>query len=450
MQVATVVKNGKVVHPSGVVEGGWLGIEGEKIVAQGSGECPLEGARTIDARGNYVLPGFIDPHVHMDWPIHSFEDGCRFTSNAVASGVTCVLHFMLEPESLTGGIEKHKAVFEANSFIDGSFHAAIFSMDQVKEIPKAAEAGVTSFKFLVPYRGAEAVPPLVGIDDGVLFMGMREIGRLSPKAIAMFHCENIELFFKLKEEILETGQGDKIHWHDTRPNYNEAESMYRIINFAKETHPTCYVVHMTIREGVDITKKAWDLGVNMHSETCPQYLTRTRFNVDRILGKVNPPLRAEEDNDALWDGIRQGVINYVGTDHAPCTKALKEEFWSAVVGMAGIETFLPVMVSEGVNGGRISWSRLVEICSANTAKLFGLEGKGLLSTGFDADIVIVDADKEVTVTNDILHHIADFTPFEGMTLKGWPTLTMVRGEVVFEDGKITGKPGTGKFLSRSL
>lgn len=450
MQVATVVKNGKVVHPSGVVENGWLGIEGEKIVAQGSGECPLEGARTIDAKGNYVLPGFIDPHVHMDWPIHSFEDGCRFTSNAVASGVTCVLHFMLEPESLTGGIEKHKAVFEANSFIDGSFHAAIFSMDQVKEIPKAAEAGVTSFKFLVPYRGAEAVPPLLGIDDGVLFMGMREIGRLSPKAIAMFHCENIELFFKLKEEILETGQGDKVHWHDTRPNYNEAESMYRIINFAKETHPTCYVVHMTIREGVDITKKAWDLGVNMHSETCPQYLTRTRFNVDRILGKVNPPLRAEEDNEALWEGIRQGVINYVGTDHAPCVKSLKEEFWSAVVGMAGIETFLPVMVSEGVNGGRISWSRLVEICSANTAKLFGLEGKGLLSTGFDADIVIVDADKEVTVTNDILHHIADFTPFEGMTLKGWPTLTMVRGEVVFEDGKITGKPGTGRFLSRSL
>jgi dihydroorotase-like cyclic amidohydrolase len=225
--------------------------------------------------------------------------------------------------------------------------------------------------------------------------------------------------------------------------------MYRIINFAKETNPTCYVVHMTIREGVDITRKAWELGVNMHSETCPQYLTRTRFNVDRILGKVNPPLRAEEDNEALWEGIRQGVVNYVGTDHAPCTKAHKEEFWSAVVGMSGIETFLPAMVSEGVNKGRITWPRLVEVCSANTSKLFGFTSKGLLSTGFDADVVIVDADKEVTVTNDTLHHIGDFTPFEGMTLKGWPILTMVRGEVVFENGKIVGKLGTGKFLRRS-
>ena len=449
MQVATVVKNGKVVHPSGVVEGGWIGIDNEKIVAQGSGECPLEGSRTIDAEGHYVVPGAIDPHVHVDWPTHTFEDGCRAASNAVASGTTSTIHFMLEPGRLVEGIESRKAAFERSSFIDGSLHAAIFSMDQVKEIPKAAEMGVTSFKFFVPYRGAEAVPPLLGIDDGILFLGMREIGRLSPQAIAMFHCENIEIFFKLKEEFIAKGMGDKVHWHDTRPNYNEAESMYRIINFAKETHPTCYVVHLTIREGVDITKKAWELGVNMHTETCPQYLTRTKDTVDRILGKVNPPLRAQEDNERIWEGIREGVVNYIGSDHAPCRKEHKQEFWSAIVGFPGIETLFPVMISEGPNKGRISWPRLVEICSANTAKLFGLTSKGLLSTGFDADLVIVDENKEVTITNDILHHLSDFTPYEGMKVKGWPKLTMVRGEVVYEDGKILGKPGTGKFLERS-
>ena len=449
MKVATVVRNGKVVQPSGVVEGGWIGIDGEKIVAQGAGECPLEADRFIDAGGHYVIPGAIDSHVHVDWPAYSFEDGVRAASNAVASGVTSVLHFMLEHESLVDGIERRQAAFERNSFIDGSFHAGIFSMDQVKEIPRAAEAGVTSFKFFMAYRGEEAHPPLIGVDDGVIFMGMREIGRLSPQAIAMFHCENIELFFKLKEEIIETGMGDKVHWHDTRPNYNEAEAMHRVINFAKVTHPTCYVVHLTIREGVDIVSKGREEGVNLHVETCPQYLARTRFDVDRVLGKINPPLRDTEDNERLWEGIREGVVNHIGSDHAPCRKEHKKEFWSAVVGVSGVETLLPVMVSEGVNQGRISWPKLVEVCSYNTAKLFGLTSKGILGTGFDADLVIVDENKEVTVTNDILHHLSDFTPFEGVTLKGWPILTMVRGEVVFENGKIVGKPGTGKFLRRS-
>jgi dihydropyrimidinase len=228
MQVATVVRNGKVVHPSGVVEGGWLGIDQGKIVAQGSGECPLEAGRTIDAGGHYVIPGFVDSHVHMDWPTHSFEDGCRYTSNAVASGVTSVLHFMLEHEGLVQGIEKRSAVFEQNSFIDGSFHAGIFSMDQVKEIPKAAEAGVTSFKFFVPYRGAEAVPPLVGVDDGIVFMGMREIGQLSPKAIAMFHCENIELFFKLKEECRITMRPNPCTGSSTSPRRPTPRAMWSI------------------------------------------------------------------------------------------------------------------------------------------------------------------------------------------------------------------------------
>lgn len=451
MKVSVVVKNGKVVHPSGVVDRGWIGIDGEKIVALGSGECPLEAGRVVDAGGHYVIPGAIDPHVHMDWPVYSFEEGTRATSDAVAGGTTCVIHFMLEPGRLVDGIERRKAAFERNSFIDGTFHAAIFSMDQVKEIRKAAEMGVTSFKFFVPYRGPEAVPPLIGIDDGVLFMGMREIGQLSPRAIAMFHCENIEIFFKLKEEFIAKGMGDKVDWHDTRPNYNEAESMYRIINFAKETKPTCYVVHMTIREGVDITRYAWDRGINMHSETCPQYLTCTKKNVDRILGKVNPPLRDTGDNQRLWEGIREGVVNTIGSDHAPCKKEHKKEFWSAIVGMPGVETMLPVIVSEGVNKGRITWPRLVEICSYNTAKLFGLlPRKGVLAVGSDADLVIIDENKEVTVSAKTLHQLSDFTPYEGWKLKGWPTLTMVRGQVVFENGKIVGKPGTGKFLARSL
>lgn len=188
-------------------------------------------------------------------------------------------------------------------------------------------------------------------------------------------------------------------------------------------------------------------GANIVAETCPQYLTLTKDNTDRVLGKVNPPLRNEEDNKGMWEGIRQGIVTNLGSDHAPCALRHKKEFWSATVGFAGIETMLPVMLSEGVNKGRITLQKLVEIACYNNAKQFALAPrKGVISMGADADLVIVDLKRKVKITARNLHHISDFTPYEGWELQGVPTLTMVRGKVVMKDGRIIGEAGYGKYV----
>lgn len=448
MKVSLLVKNGRIVSPEGTISG-WIGIEGEKIAALGTGDLVPEATKVIDAGGRYVIPGLVDPHVHMNWPDWPMDKAVAASSSCVFGGVTTLIHFMLEPGSLVEGLRQLKATFESNSFVDGAFHAAIFTREHVREIAKMPPLGVTSFKFFLPYRGEEVVPPLAGIDDGILFTGMREVGKLGQKAVAMIHCENVEPSFKLKEEFIEQGRTD-IHWTDVRPPFCEAEAMRRAAFFGKVTGASVYVVHMTIGDGVNIIKKAWDEGININAETCPQYLTLTAQGTDRVLGKVNPPLRGRDDNDQLWAGIRAGVVNYIGSDHAPCSRKHKQEFWKAIVGFAGIETMLPVLLSEGVNKGRVSLERLVEVCCYNPAKFFGLAPKkGIIRVGSDADLVILDMKKKVTVTAKSLHHLSDFTPFEGKEVQGWPILTMVRGSIVMEQGKVLGKPGTGRYLPRS-
>jgi len=262
--------------------------------------------------------------------------------------------------------------------------------------------------------------------------------------LALFHAENIEIFFQLKDQFLKEGLND-VDWHDTRPNFVEIESIRKIVFYARETGCPIYVVHMSVREGPYEVARARAEGVNITAETCPQYLTLTK-RAHRVLGKVNPPLRDTKDNEALWEGLRTGMVECLGSDHAPCATKHKQEFWSAVVGFAGVQTTLPVMLSEGVNKGRITLEKLVEIACYNNARKFGLlPKKGTLQVGSDADLVLIDLDKEFSVRASDLYHISDFTPFEGMTIKGVPVLTMVRGKVVMKENKIIGEP-RGKFV----
>lgn len=277
-------------------------------------------------------------------------------------------------------------MLEQWAYTDVGFHGMIFSEKNIEEIPVVAEMGVRSFKFFLPYKGPEAVPPAIGIDDGIVYKGFEEIAKLDPPGLALFHAENIEIFFQLKNEFLKEGRD--VDWHDTRPNFVEVESIRKMAFYAKETGCPIYVVHMSVREGTAEVLKARAQGVNITAETCPQYLTLTKHS-HRILGKVNPPLRDTLDNDALWEGLRTGVIECLGSDHAPCATKHKTEFWSAVVGFAGVQTLLPVMLSEGVNKGRISLERLVEVACYNNARKFGLlPRKGILQIGSDADLVL--------------------------------------------------------------
>jgi len=204
---------------------------------------------------------------------------------------------------------------------------------------------------------------------------------------------------------------------------------------------------MTIKEGIALVARARAEGVDVVAETCVQYLAGNTDNVDRILSKINPPIREPEDNRMLWEAVRDGTINVVATDHAPVPKTLKNNLWDATVGIPGAETFLPLMLSEGVNKGRISLEKLVDVCCFGPASEFGLTPrKGTISIGSDADLVLIDLNKEAVGPEKPIYSGSDFSIFAGRKIKGWPILTMLRGSIVAKEGKVIGETGYGKYI----
>lgn len=443
------IRNCRIVSPEGIVEGE-IAIHGEKIVAISADGTLPKADKEINAKGNYVIPGVIDAHCHVGWPDWPIDEAYRKDSEAAAmGGVTTIIdRVTLPPGSLVDqifGEGRRKDILEENSYVDVALQACLFTDEQIEEVPDLIKQGIIGFKFYIPYRGSEAVAPMVGIDDGIVFFGFKKIGECGLPAHAQIHAENIEIFYKFKDQFV--NENKKVSWYETRPNFCEIEPLIRCGYFAKVTGCPVYVVHMSAKEGPDTIAKLRGEGINIVAETCPQYLVCTKDNTDRILGKVNPPLRTEADNEGIWEGIKKGLVTNLGSDHAPCSTSHKKEFWSAVVGMAGIETMLPVMLSEGVNKKRISFEKLVEIACYNNAKQFALlPRKGTISVGSDADLVIVDLKKKLKVEAEKLHYISDFTPFEGWEITGWPVLTMVRGKVVMEDDKMIGEPGYGTYI----
>jgi len=409
------------------------------------------GKREIDAGGNYVIPGLIDPHMHFDWPDWDFASGTESaTKAAAAGGYTTVINHLSGPGDLKEIFESRKKIVEQKGYIDTAFHMAIFTEEQVEEIPDMAKLGVPSFKFFLPYRGSEVVPPLVGIDDGIVYTGFEKIAKIGYPGIALIHAENVEIFFRLKSRALKSGNDKNVNWADVRPVICELESIKRIACFSLATGCPVYIVHVSSMEGVQAIRDAQITGVNITGETCPQYLTLTADDIDRVLGKVNPPIRREKKHgEMLWKALNNKTLKCIGSDHAPCAKKHKKDFWEAVVGVAGIQTVLPVLLSEGVNKGRITINKLVETTSYNTSIIFGLwPERGEIEVGARADLVILDMEKKDVVRAKNLHHISDFSLYEGWELTGWPVLTMLNGNVVMEHGEVVGKPGTGKFVPR--
>ncbi|MFQ5852507.1 MAG: dihydroorotase family protein [Candidatus Binatia bacterium] len=449
MAVDTAIKNCKIVTPQGTFSAG-IGIHSQKIVAIARDEDLPPANKVVDARGNYVIPGLVDAHTHLfarrEAPpaaILSAE-----TQACAYGGCTTCLD-LVRAADIKKAAEDYLAVFRENGYIDMGFTTAIHDVGLIKQIRDIAEFGIVGFKVLMPYRGAEAMPGTPDIDDGIIYLLFEQVGRLAKegyKVHVRIHCENVEIFFKLKERFLEQGV-EPSSYHETRPSFLEAEAMHRAIYLANLVGCPLYIVHLSIKEGVDIVAKARADGVNVIAETCPQYLVLNVDNTDKVLSKVNPPIRTKEDNETLWEGIRDGVISVVASDHAPVPKQYKKDLWTARMGISVVESWLPAMLSEGVNKKRISLEKLVEVCCYNPARIYGLTPeKGVIAVGSDADLVIVDLNKEAVVAEKPAYSGTDFTPFADMKFKGWPILTMVRGNVVMEEGRIVGKPGGGKFM----
>jgi len=451
MAISTAIKNCRVVGPDRIIDAG-IGIEGERIAFIGrDGDIP-PAENVIDAGGNYVLPGLVDPHFHMGYPfdIPLAEALRRDSSAAVAGGVTTgIQNVRFSPAGPLAGARDLVAAFERNCFFDLGLNAVIANDENIRDIPALLDFGMPAIKLLAPYRGAEVVVGMAGIDDGVMYLAYKEMGRLAKEGYKVFartHCESGELAQKLKHEYVSMRE-EPVFFNDARPNIVEAQGMVQYIYMAWSVNCPIYVVHMSIREGPGIVTRFRQLGAVVMCETCPQYLALNVDNCDRLLSKTIPPVRHKEDNEALWRAIADGVIDCVGSDNGATSKTKKQSILDGMPGITGPEIMLPVMLSEGVNKGRIALEKAVELCCYNPARIYGIAPrKGVLDIGSDADLVIVDMKKRVKVTNDILHNGVDYTVWEGFWLTGWPILTMLRGNVVMREGEILGKAGCGRYI----
>lgn len=456
MVVDVVIKNGKVVSPHEVYAAG-IAIDNEKIVSIAKEPHLPKADKVIDAKGKHVLPGLIDPHVHWGHFLGTFEQESKTETQAAANGgITSLIEFLQHKNSYKEIFaEKRKAV-EENAIADVGFHFSPVTEQHIEEIPYyAKEFGVCTFKFQMGYKGPDAERlGILGANLGTLYLGYQKIKKAGPIAKAMIHPENMDIVLTMIPRLQKAGRKDLAAWSDARPNICETEHIVGTITMNKEYNVPTYYVHNSQPEGIDLITDGKTAGLEVFSETCPQYLVFSKDNKKLgSLGKVNPPLRTKTEVEGLWRRIAAGRIDCIGSDHCAFLreKKLTLGIWDSPAGVPGEEELLAVMLSEGVNKRKIPIEKVVEICSYNAARFFGLfPRKGTMSVGSDADLVIADMKKVRKVTRDILKGSSDWSLYDGMELKGWPVLTMLRGNIVMEEGEVTGKPGVGLYLHRSF
>ncbi len=458
-QADLVIKGGKVVSEHGIREQS-IAVKDGKIVAVGEQESMPSAARTIDAGGKHVFPGIIDPHIHLQTFSNKFDINIKTESKSAAiGGVTTIIPTLLNREDNQLSFLEHfpwcKEAVDKYATIDVAFSAVLGSTAQIREIPEMARLGISSYKFYMAYTQDEAsVFGISAMDDGQVLEGLRVIKEVGYPAMMMVHAENMTIIHKLKGEYIAAGRDDLKAWTDARPDIAEEEATRRAIWYARETGSRLYIVHMTIGRGVQWVREAQAQGVDVIAETCPHYLVLTKYDNDKVgrLGKVNPPLRDLESQEALWEGIRNGAISCVGSDHStitPLADKVQKDIWTAVPGFPGSGMLLPIMLSEGYHKGRVSLEKIAWILSTNNARVWGLyPEKGTIQVGSDADFAIVDIDRKMTVSPEYMQSFADWGLYDGWEVTGWPTHTIVRGEVVMENGKIVGREGYGKYIPR--
>jgi allantoinase len=416
--------------------------------------------KVIDLNGKLVVPGCIDPHTHfMDPGFTHRETFATGTMAAASGGVTTIID--MPCCSKPSVRDKDSMYAKMNPLLDQAYIDFCFwggmTGEDVREgwldnVWGQVEEGVVAFKvYMTP-----SVPTFPKVSDAEMleiFYKVAETGL--PVGI---HAENYDICSFYTEKLKKEGRMDGPAWAEARKSLAEKVAIELIISYAEETGARVHIVHMSTKEGYELVRAAKKRGVKITAETCPHYLTLNAQESMTKYGsfaKIAPPLRGKEDNEAHWKGLADGTIDFVGTDHAPyeiATEKAAEDsnIWNSFPGIPGVQTMVPILVSEGLNKGRISLSRFVEVTSRNASIHYGIyPKKGSMEIGSDADFTIIDLEKEHTIDQEGTYSMAKYNPLHGMKLKGMPVMTMIRGEMIYEDGKgIVGKPGYGQFTRR--
>lgn len=454
MDMDLVIKNGKVVTASDAYEAD-IGIGNGKIVGIGKG---FEGNETIDANGMFVFPGGVDIHTHLDMPFMGASSSDDFETGTIAAvfgGTTSIVDFAIQTSgnTLSDALATWKKKAEGKAVIDYSFHIAVTDVNDsiIKEMEIMVREGVTSFKLFLAYKGT------LMSDDGAIFRALEKAKDIG--GLVMVHAENGYLIDVFTKRLLAEGKTDPWYHAEAHLPILEGEAAARAISLAEAASAPLYIVHTTCADALESVKRARGRGLPIYAETCPQYLLLDieRYKEPNFGGAkyvMSPPLRAKWNQDILWSSLRTGELQVIATDHCPFfmkgQKDLGKDNWAKIPnGCPGLETRIPLIYSEGVRAGRININKFVELCSTNPAKLLGMyPRKGTIAPGSDADLMIFDPEKEVTLSWKNLHQRVDYTPYEGMAIKGYPVKVIVNGELKVDNGRFVGKKGTGKFIKR--
>ena len=453
--MSRLIRGGRVVTATDAFDADVL-IEGESIVAIGTG---LSADEEIDASGCLVLPGLVDNHTHLSMPFGgtwSCDDYDTGTAAAAAGGTTSIVDFCIQyvGGTLKDALAEWHGRADGAAHIDYGFHMAITdaSPAAIAEMGQCVQDGVSSFKVFMAYKGA------LMVDDEQFLAVLEETGKTG--GLVMVHCENGDAVVRYQKEAMAAGNTSPKYHAATRPPAVEGEATGRAIRLAEWAGRPLFVVHVTCEESVNEIRAARDRGLPIFGETCIQYLYLTVDDLDRpgfegAKYVCSPPLREEKNQAVLYQALRQGALQGISTDHCPFNfKEQKElglgDFTKIPNGLPAIEHRLTLLYDRSVRAGHMSVVDLVRHGSWGPARIFGLDKKGALAPGFDADVVVFDPEVKHTISAKTHVMNVDYDPFEGWEVQGKPRFVLSRGDTVYADGKVVSEPGRGRFVKRSL
>ena len=459
--MSLLIKNGRIITAVDDYHGDVF-IDAERVAVIGK-DLSIEADQLIDATGKYVFPGGVDPHTHMDMPFGGTTSADDFETGTLAAahgGTTTLIDFAIQfkGESTLAALETWHKKADGKTAIDYGFHMIVTDMedDRLWELKRLADEGVTSYKLFMAYPG------LLYADDGTIFRTMRKAGENGT--VVCMHAENGIVIDEIVKQALKEGKTAPKYHALTRPTRMEAEGTHRAISIAEVADVPVYIVHLSSSDALEQVTLARNRGVNVYAETCPQYLflDHSYYEQEGFEGAkyvMTPALREKWNQDELWRGLQFGDLQSIATDHCPfCFKEQKvlgiDDFSKIPNGAPGVENRMALVYNGGVNGGRITLNKFVELTSTSAAKTFGLfPKKGTIAVGSDADLVIFNPEREETISinNPCTHHMrVDYNAYEGFRVKGFPETVISRGKVIVDNCDYVGRKGDGQFIKRGL